>query len=99
MQLRTTMSWAGVPFGLLASTLGLLVWENIALAKPEGPRAFCMVYGDKPECMGSVPQCSLCHDSTFPATWNSYGLAIKGALGQGVFEQTLPADCPVLLRG
>jgi hypothetical protein len=91
MQLRTRTFWVGTPMALAACTLGLQFLENTALARPEGPRAFCTVYMDKPECMGSVPQCSLCHDSTFPATWNSYGLAIKGALGQGAFEQTLPA--------
>lgn len=62
-----------------------------ARAKPEAPRAFCAVYPEAAACMGGVPACALCHDSTFPASWNAYGLAIKGALAGPMFEQALPA--------
>ena len=87
MPLRRTTSWAS-PIALIACALS---WSVTALARPEGPRAFCSVYADAPECMGGVPQCNLCHDSTFPATWNAYGLALKGALAGQAFEQALPA--------
>lgn len=89
MQVRiTTRSALLIALGACATSMA---WQSSALAKPEGPRAFCTVYADAPACMGTVPQCALCHDSTFPASWNAYGLAIKGALSGQAFEQALPA--------
>jgi len=94
MRLREQTSWAGVMSMALLGAASALLWlgtNGIALAKPEGPRGFCSVYADAPSCMGGVPTCGLCHESTFPASWNAYGLAIKEALaGQGEFEQALP---------
>jgi hypothetical protein len=85
MQVRASVSWLGI---VCASALG--AWATTAQAKPEGPRAFCAAYPDAVACMGSVPDCSLCHDSTFPATWNGYGQALKMALAGMPFEQGLP---------
>jgi hypothetical protein len=80
-----------VSTALLSCWLCLLDQSTTALARPEAPRSFCLTYSNAAACMGSVPECGLCHVSTFPATWNPYGLAIKGALaGQGAFEQALP---------
>jgi hypothetical protein len=92
MQFRAATWWARVvSIALAACTLGSLSWRTTARAKPEGPRSFCTVYADASKCMGGVPECGLCHESTFPASWNAYGLAIKGALaGQTAFEQALP---------
>jgi hypothetical protein len=60
-------------------------------AKPEGPRAFCATYPETARCMGTVPDCSLCHTSTSPVAWNAYGLDVRGALpGAASFEQELP---------
>jgi hypothetical protein len=59
-------------------------------AKPEAPRVYCMSYADSPSCVGRVPECKLCHVSTFPASWNDYGQALKEVLAQGAFEAALP---------
>jgi hypothetical protein len=92
MQFRARTSWAGaVPLVLLAGALGSSLWTSPVSAKPEGPRSFCSVYADAAVCMGGVPECGLCHESTFPASWNAYGLALKGALAGQAFEQALPA--------
>ncbi|MET0284157.1 MAG: hypothetical protein ABW352_06795 [Polyangiales bacterium] len=65
---------------------------SAAHAKPEGPRAFCETYPETARCMGTVPDCSLCHTSTSPAAWNAYGLDVLAALPkQAGFEQELPA--------
>jgi hypothetical protein len=92
MQPRKKASGASVFSAALVSlALGSEGFSQRALARPEGPRTFCTVYADAPACTGGVPACTLCHESTFPATWNAYGLAIKDALaGQGDFEQALP---------
>lgn len=51
-----------------------------ASARPEGPRAFCAVYADAPECLGRSITCSKCHTSTQPVGWNAYGGAVMAAL-------------------
>ncbi len=86
MQVRASTSWSYV-----ACALALGAWTSTSQAKPEGPRAFCAAYPDAIACMGSVPDCSLCHESTFPATWNAYGQALKMALAGMPFEQGLPS--------
>lgn len=90
MQLGAKTSWVRVAASAaLACALGQAAWSSPASAKPEGPRAFCAAYPDAVACMGSVPDCSLCHESTFPATWNGYGSAVKSALAGQPFEQGL----------
>jgi Protein of unknown function (DUF1585) len=91
MRRRTRNEWLGVgSTALLSCWSCLAAWSAIARARPEAPRSFCMTYSNASVCLGGVPDCGLCHTSTFPAAWNSYGLAIKGALGKGAFEQALP---------
>lgn len=76
---------------VLAFWVCLIDVSSVALARPEAPRAFCVAYPNTALCMGRVPDCTLCHTSTSPVAWNSYGLALKAAIaGQGAFEQALP---------
>jgi hypothetical protein len=92
MRLRARSSETGALFlAVLSGGFGLPGFAGNALAKPEGPRVFCTVYPDAASCMGSVPDCTMCHVSTFPASWNAYGQALKGALAGQPFEQGLPA--------
>ncbi|MDB4972476.1 MAG: hypothetical protein JWN48_817 [Myxococcaceae bacterium] len=55
-----------------------------AHAEPLAPTTLCASYPDIPDCTGKVPACSLCHDSTDPPSWNSFGLEVKGQLSAGV---------------
>lgn len=74
-----------------ATCLMLDGWCTSALAKPEAPSLFCGVYSDAYACMGAVPECAMCHVSTFPPAWNAYGLAIQAALDRQIsFDQALP---------
>ena len=62
-----------------------------AAARPEAPGVFCQTYPDAAECLGRVVQCRMCHDSTYPPAWNSYGRALLGKLSRDVpFAQALP---------
>jgi hypothetical protein len=70
---------------ILFASIALL--STTAFAKPVGPGMFCDVYPDAPACSGQVTSCSMCH--TAPPGWNSYGIAVLGAL-TGTFETTLP---------
>ncbi|PCC68773.1 hypothetical protein [Nannocystis exedens] len=58
-------------------------------ARPTGPRAFCEVYADAPECMGRSITCNKCHVSTQPVSWNAYGGAVLGALQGAAFDDNL----------
>lgn len=60
-------------------------------ARPTGPRAFCEVYADAPECMGRSITCNKCHLSTQPVTWNTYGGALLGALKGATFDDSIAA--------
>lgn len=62
----------------------------VADARPEGPQVFCEAYPEVPECAGRVVTCSTCHLSTDPASWNSFGLALLGARGEGLFADVMP---------
>jgi hypothetical protein len=59
-------------------------------ARPEGPQVFCETYPEVPECAGQVVTCATCHLSTDPASWNSFGLAVLGARGEGDFVDAIP---------
>jgi hypothetical protein len=87
-------TWFGSRAELRASTrrqarcaaLTLLVvgaFAPIAHAKPTAPSALCATYPALPDCTGRVPACSLCHDSTDPPSWNSFGTQVKGELTAG----------------
>jgi len=58
-------------------------------ARPTGPRAFCEVYADAPECMGRSITCNKCHVSTQPVSWNAYGGAVLGALQGAAFDDNI----------
>lgn len=74
------------------SFLGVLAISLGVRAEPEAPRIFCASYPETARCMGTVPDCGLCHTSTSPAAWNAYGLDVKAALsGPGSFAERLPA--------
>lgn len=77
----------------LALTCGVAVasFAGEGHARPEGPRAFCEVYADAPECQGRSVTCNKCHLSTQPVTWNSYGGAVLAALKGAAFEANLAA--------
>jgi hypothetical protein len=73
-----------------------LLWASLsrtqpARARPEAPGIFCATYPKAADCLGRVAECRTCHDSTYPASWNSFGSAVRGALPRDVsFAQGLP---------
>lgn len=60
-----------------------------ASALPSGPSGFCESYPDALTCQGTVPTCGFCHVTTYPATWNAFGIDILTRLPNG-FEESLP---------
>jgi hypothetical protein len=63
---------------------------SAARAKPVAPTVFCATYPGVPACTGRVPPCTLCHDSTDPPSWNSYGMQLKAEVsGGGSFDSAL----------
>jgi len=62
-------------------------------ARPSGPTIFCQEYPESPLCAGTSVTCALCHTSTAPGgtMWNSYGIAVFGALGGTPFDEGLAA--------
>lgn len=60
-------------------------------ARPTGPRSFCEVYADAPECAGRSITCNKCHLSTQPVSWNAYGGAVLGALDGAPFDDNIAA--------
>ena len=55
-------------------------------AKPTGPGIFCATYPDIPACKGNVLTCNTCHDSTWPTSWNDYGIDVWVALNGEPYE-------------
>ncbi len=74
----------------LLTLAGLSLVAESAHARPEGPRVFCETYPEVPECAGQLVTCATCHLSTDPPSWNSFGLGILGARGEGSFEEAIP---------
>jgi hypothetical protein len=62
-----------------------------AQARPDAPAAMCSRYPDIPTCLGRVPSCTTCHDSTDPPSWNAYGEEVRAALDPArPFAMALP---------
>ncbi len=68
-----------------------------AHALPSGPRVFCDLYPDAPDCRGVVVSCAQCHDGAPPAL-NVYGADLDAALYEAdpgfdlaQFDAELPA--------
>ncbi|MBR56661.1 MAG: hypothetical protein CMH54_01240 [Myxococcales bacterium] len=75
---------------VVAATLLMLVCMlPNAEAKPTGPGIFCQTYPEMPVCQGNLVACSPCHDSTWPTSWNAYGLDVWVALNGEPYEQGL----------
>lgn len=79
--------------GFLGTTIPLVLAGSVlaetAHARPTGPSLACQTYGDVPQCRGRLLDCSTCHDSTWPPSWNAYGLAVYGALPDEGFDAGL----------
>lgn len=77
---------------LFTTTLTLMSLCGVARAEPTAPTVLCKAHPDLPACTGRVPACALCHDSTDPASWNSFGAQLKAQLTRGqAFDVALPA--------
>lgn len=61
-----------------------------ASAKPEAPTIFCSTYPDSPACTGRLAECSLCHSSTQPVTWNAFGMQLISLEVAQDFKANLP---------
>ena len=72
-----------------AALVAALSAANSAQSRPTGPALLCEVYTDSPLCEGTLPTCALCHTSTQPPNWNSYGLDLIGALAGQPFDSAL----------
>lgn len=75
-------NWRATTHGVALTwlTLGVAV---AARAEPTAPSVLCKTYPTLPDCAGRVPGCQVCHESTDPPTWNSFGAAIKVELTSG----------------
>ncbi len=62
-----------------AAALAALCSASAASARPVAPSVFCATYPESPACAGRLAECSLCHSSTQPVSWNAYGGALLGA--------------------
>lgn len=65
------------PIAILLVALGL---ESPASARPEAPEVFCSAYADAGACAGRLLSCSTCHTTTWPPTWNEYGLQLMESM-------------------
>ncbi len=63
---------------------------DAAYAKPAGPMLFCASNPDAPTCQGTLPTCDMCHLTTYPVSWNAFGVSLFPGLG-GDFESNLGA--------
>lgn len=86
---RTTRRRFQVVMALSGAFLALLAAAP-AYAKPEAPTIFCATYPDSPTCKGRLAECSLCHASTQPVTWNSFGTQLLGLAVAQDFKANLP---------
>jgi hypothetical protein len=75
--------------GLTACAVAFISFASESWARPTGPRAFCEVYADAPECTGRSITCNKCHVSTQPVAWNVYGGAVLGALQGAAYDDNL----------
>jgi hypothetical protein len=80
----------------LASLFGSILaysamFSASAQAEATAPAVFCAAHPNAPACSGASIGCDYCHTSTTPPEWNSYGLAVKAALGAGSFDANLAA--------
>jgi hypothetical protein len=71
------------------AALGGLALSSVAHARPSAPEQFCVAFADAPVCAGHDISCSYCHTSTAPVAWNSYGIALLGALNGKDFDAYL----------
>lgn len=70
---------------------GALNLAHGARARPDAPGIFCATYPKAADCLGRVAECRMCHESTYPPTWNSFGELLRGALPRDTtFAQGLP---------
>lgn len=79
----------GSPGAATALVVVALASAPAAHARPVAPSLACETYGDIPACRGQLFDCSICHDATWPPSWNPYGLAVYGALPNSGFEAGL----------
>lgn len=76
---------------LMLVAAGFLGLVTTAEARPEAPGIFCTKYPNAADCLGRVVECRMCHDSTYPPAWNSFGTELITLLPSGVdFAQALP---------
>lgn len=74
-----------------------MLWASSALALPSAPAILCEMLPDAADCVGRVAGCETCHTSTWPASWNAYGVDVGQALEDpDDFAGSLPAALLVL---
>ncbi|MCB9600417.1 MAG: DUF1585 domain-containing protein [Sandaracinus sp.] len=82
--------------GRLAAAL--VLWPALALARPVAPSVLCDTWPEAADCRGRLVGCETCHTSTWPAAWNSFGVAVGLALPDGVVDEaTFAAGLPEAL--
>jgi hypothetical protein len=86
---RGVLARIALASSLCASALSV---QQVAQARPEAPGIFCATYPTAADCLGGVVECRMCHASTYPPAWNSFGELVRGSLPRDVaFAQGLPA--------
>jgi len=74
-----------------AAAFAALFFACSADARPVAPSVFCATFPESPACAGRLAECSLCHSSTQPVSWNDYGNALLEEGISGDFATGLPA--------
>ena len=67
-------------------------------AEPVAPDVFCQHYVDSAACASGAVACAYCHTSTDPASWNSYGEALRAVLGTDLSTEEFTAQLPAALE-
>ena len=78
-------------FAVTAALVGSLAGASKAAARPTAPNLLCRTYPTLARCTGAVVNCSVCHTSTDPPTWNGFGSDVAKMLDrEREFDDALP---------
>jgi len=67
---------------------------SLAHAKPSAPEIFAQAYPDSPLVASGPLQCSYCHLSTYPASWNVFGIALQLQITPDSTDAQFAAELP-----
>lgn len=79
----------------LGAALAVLVAAAAtAEAKPMAPQIFAETYPDSPLVASGPLPCTYCHLSTYPASWNTYGISLQLLITADSTDEQFAAELP-----